>query len=749
MASLSFTYGKCLSTTSNGYTRGYTGSGHSSKEWFDPYAKMDIVGANGIQILVNGINANRKFPYGANTSSFKVTDLVMRAPYDTLLPAFSLPGDGNIFGNGYIWRFRGKNSVTNEVSGLSTSVTPGVNLGLELVPGSGDWVGQTAYIYIPNSSIPAFADVVQVFRNINQNTDEYYLIGELAVTGSTLTFIDDFADEDIIFNEQASLSPNPTYQEGLPFPCTKAFRHSTGRIMLYGVQRMGPTRPITFGTHVVGTDTITLDGAMPLDPSREGQSLRLLTTSGGADIGDRTIYRILEVVDYQTIRIYPVLQANSSGSYTNINVEITDDRDARTIFVSEPGNSTQYDFLKIMSVGFDQNDGLLHLCQMEGVTYAITRRRIYRVENDQSEDPSLTYRLTVVAEEGTIGFWSTAVAPFGIVMVNDKGVRVFDGTICKPLGSRSPFDRFLLKQQFTDPGNTNITYAAYVSGYQGPELSLLDQVCVYYDPTRHYIRVFYVPYGNTSFSEEIVFSALHNVWRGPWRCRGTHAGLMRNDDGSDVFVIGEDFGNLILDEQGSIDVLNGSNISLVTFAANTKWELSYLGGNSDYYSDKRIRGTPILFVDPNTTNTQMNWIVDTLTATSIVVEKLSNVVSGFSSFLGAIYWYTKTGWIDDKEPIQPKTLETLRLRLEPLTPLSDNNTFSFLIKVNGDDNNTITQPDNPPTYTTLGDPWFEAVMHRGNCRVFQIIMEGYTTRGNPKLTNVVADLLVQEGNPAT
>lgn len=754
---LDFKYSNCKNTIYDGSVRGNTGAGSRIYEYLDPYVPTKVIDGNGCGIYLNGVNPNIKIPYAANP--IYGVDLILRAPYDELTPALSGPGTGNLFGLGYKWRFRFKNSITGEASGLSPLPSVGYNVGIEAMAGSADWLGQTAYFYIPNSVIPAFADTVQLFRNTTQEDSVFYLVQTVSVTGSTLAFVDNFVDADITFNEQADLQVNPTYNEGVIPPCVKAHKHGTRRLWLYGLKRMGPLRVGALNV-VAGEQTVTFvssNGA--ITPAREGQLLRLLGTNagGGSFPVDSSVYRIIEVIDYITFRVYPPIIANNlivpGTAYNTVYYEIIDDRDARTVYQSQPGTPHQYDLTEILSIGFDSDEQLHHITQFRGYTWALTNKRIYQILDDNSEDPSASYRVVVAAEEGTVGFDSTCTTPFGIVFVNAKGhVRLFSGAgelsyqgpsnNVTSLGSDNPYDRFLLKNQFSNPG-TAFTEAGYLSTYLGYEPSLLETVIIYWDDKTALLYVSYAPYGMMSHSEAIVFSGLYLNWRGPWRVRCSAFGYLRNDSNEDIGVIGDDFGNLSIDNAGSVDVLNGPLVTATTVSSAPTYFVTANTGDLDHYSDRRVCGVPISIGGAYTQS--MNTVIDVIDSTTIVLEKLESGGSGSDTTtikLGSKFWYLKTAFLDSSEPIQPKELQAVRMRLSDTYSSSAD---YFLFTVEADADGTVRSEEDPTTPLTL--VWYEATYNTDGV-AFQLKFQGVTYTQYPSFTQIIADVNVRAGRPA-
>ena len=78
---------------------------------------------------------------------------------------------GKIFGNGYKWRIRFRNSGTGECTGLTPLYEQGYNMGVAGV--GGIWMGSTAYFYLSGVATTNGLDTIDLFRNTSSQDREF------------------------------------------------------------------------------------------------------------------------------------------------------------------------------------------------------------------------------------------------------------------------------------------------------------------------------------------------------------------------------------------------------------------------------------------------------------------------------------------------------------------------------------------------------------------------------------------------
>lgn len=725
----------------------------------DPNVPMFCSTARDRLILSNGINELSRSSFissnaGVTDYSNPIYQLVYPAPPDDLPPLISGPGMGRIYGRGLKWRYRWKNSITGDVGGLSPASDVSYDLGVDNVTGGNRYFGQNAYfnIAVTGQKYPFnYVDTVQLFRNTTSEQSIWYLVKEVRFTSSDtyVAITDDRTDEEIVFNETADLAPNPSYEEGAVLPFVKSHLHSTSRTILYGILPMGPYRAgtctVTEGSRtVLATDTTTF-----WDRSRIGQRFRVKTGNDG------TFYRIVNigatVRTGDTLYVTPPIAANSSmtsGVLSSASYEIIDDRDLRTIHYSFPNAPSNYDALAQDYIGFDRDDALFHIFAYNGATYAHTKRHLYRLANDWSEAPWLTEVLVPISDEGTTGFESGCVTPFGWVFVHPHlGVRIFDGNgPPRALGSPSALEDFGPKVQFE--GETTDAYSSITGqAYTGFDGGFLSQVLVTYDPAENLLHVVYVSRGSWSREEEIVFDPSEGCWRGPWRRGISCAGRLINNDGTSVVAFGDDYGNIWLDQQQDIDVLASGNGDAATTGAGVD-DFVFSGAGFDATTQEQI-GVPTLFYSPSDASEramQRAWIVEVVDSTTAILDKpIISSTSTYTYRIGAIRWAAQTAFFDAGEQILPKTLEVLRARFAR----GDTGASTASVGVLLDGKTSLADLQGEETTTPFSvdaaSSAFKEVRLMRASQLFALGMYGTSTTGDPQITAITADIDVEAG----
>lgn len=724
--------------------------------------------------VLNGINANTVVAKADNAGAGPyVLPLVIVPPSASLHPMVGPLGGGHVFGNGYKWRLRYKNSITGDVSGLSPVPPWAVNLGIETTPGADTYLGQTAYFRIAcaSSDLPSSGavDTIQLFRSLSGAYDVWYLVQQKYIPAATsyLDFIDDFTDDELsASHETAGLSPNPSFAEGgvLP-PLRKVHQHASGRAWYYGMRKMAPYRTGSVSV-TVGSTTITRTStATNFTIDRVGQSFRLKANSGGTTIDDLTVYRIVAVkTDGSTLTVTPDIQVSTqlvTGTYTSVTYEIVDDRDARSVYPSAPRRAGSFDLLESFAIGAGADEELLHIFAWRGVTYGQTNRALYRLFGDVSTDPSATLSIVRVGE-GTTGFSSGCLTPFGWVYVNaTRGVLLFTGDVpplsgdaagtvtpSVPLGSQDETQAFRPRDQFF--GRDDDAYSSLTGlSTTGFDPDLLSECRVAFDPIEHFLHVFYVPTGHWSVLEEMIYDAEVRVWRGPWRRNCTASGLLPNADGTEQFVFGTDLGQLWIDARQDFDMIgtlpaagtSGSSGSLYVLLDNAT------PFNATTYADQ---GVPIVATCATATRTKEYVRIIDVIGSGIAVLEFQAIEAGktYTYQEGAIPWLFQTAWLDAGEPIQPKVAEKLRTRFERAA--SGASTATIGVLKDGDETlaNITGESGTPFTLTPYSttEPSYRDVRLPTGSRLFQIVGYGTSTTGDPKITEAVFDLRVDAGN---
>jgi hypothetical protein len=691
----------------------------------DFHANTMLVPAFGYLLVLNGIDENRKIydPARRAQEGVELLPLVSDGPAAPILPMTSGMGSGRIFGHGYLWLYRYYDSRTGNATGFSPYATELTNLGDETYQGASTFVGQDAYFYLAGiSTSDTQFDRIQVFRNTSGQQDVFFLDQEVANPGqgARVLVVDSFPDEEIAVNTTAGILPNSSVQEGgVPWPCPKGYVLPIGRVLLYGLIRHPPVRVVASATN--GENVLT---ASVFLAKHVGRRFLPVATSGGAAMTPTKSYHI---AGRGGNIIYPDWAESTASNFI---AEIEDDRDMRAVFVSEPGLPCQYDFRKTLYIGRDQLDGPQHIFSLGTMTYAILLRRIVALENINSLDPSLTLIQTVVAEEGQCGLWAGVETPEGYAYLHEKrGMRLFDGSFPRALGSVDPRESFMAKSQF-----------------EGIEPAYMNQTRVFYDPDLHLVLVSYHPLGCGSVSQVMAFDTQTQTWRGPWRESITTVMQLTNDDGSKVTTYGDVGGNLSTADGAAYDVVlsDGAQLSGTVGTVDGPFIFIPASGSYDVSSDRRIVGRPILLID-GSGGIQHNRVAGYDSSTgAILLQDLPSpaITTAFTFVIGGVRWQLTTSLLDAGEPKLPKELAYVSLRFERGATGSSTAVLSDAI----DGSSTFQGEDSVSTTTvnTDGTVWSEGRVRRIG-RTHQIRLAGTSTTGDPQIGEMVALLKVDEG----
>lgn len=663
-------------------SRGLISSGEGSTEFYHPILVGSLFAASGFLLLLNGWNLNRRMVdvvgYDGTTTTASQL-LQMRAPREAITPLISQPGTGSIIRPGARWRYRWYNSATGEFSGLSPLPDAPVNMGVETPLGSTNFLGQSAYFYIYVQNKPPHADTLQLFANTTDETDVWYLVDSKTsgANGTYVYFTDDNTDDALFFKlsvvttSTTALPPGPGWSVGLMWPVVKAWSHPSGRVFYFGMRRFGVhglsmTAAVTQGSDLVSMNAGVGTETRVIEPGRIGQRVRFYTVIGppAVAVTDPTVYRIVKMESATTFRVWPELQVSAllaDGASANWYWTVEDDRDARWTWISEPNQPWLIDPLKVIAAGDDFDDGCLHWFTVRHPSsfgfsvitrlFMQTKRCIYEVNNSET-DPTAA-QFVLLRPEGTTGFFSGCETPFGWVYYHEQlGVRVFDGRICSALGKAAqdpsqaghavvggdPLQIFLPQTQIL---NVEPTY--------------LDEVRCIYDPEHHMVIVSYVPLGMSTHRECLVFSAMDNTWRGPYRESVNVAGEIRSTTSGNVTVVGDEYGNLLTRESQNLDVTptlpSFSGTGSITTVSTTRVFIDS-AAHFAQDTDEAARGSPVWFTDG--TYYYFARIADVLSDTQIELDApptredgvAAVLTTGWTYGLGSIRWALTTAYID-------------------------------------------------------------------------------------------------------
>lgn len=763
---LSFDFKDCVGTA--GLEQGAAISGYATPPR-SPHGALSLVPAYGHLLVLNGRDVNQQVVDFAGTAlgTSYARLMVSAAPFGTLVPMVGGLGAGRVRGDGYKWLFRLKNSSTGEVTGLSErDPGAGASLGVELT--AGGYLGQDAYFQIGVSRVTdaAYMDTVQVFRNTTDEETVFYLEKELTIPpgGGTVYFHDDLTDDDLILSgsETDGISPNPSFAVGPPPPMAKAFLHPNGRTMLYGGDRVAPWRGGSTAAVVNGSRIVTTDVAPPYE--RQGQRFAPLAQA------DKTAYRVCCVRPDDTgaanSQVIFAIDPPWAGATGSVSFEIDDDRDLRLVWPSMPGRPTQFDVTQLFGVGADRNDPLVHMSSLRGSVFAFTRGHGFLLQNDGMTDPDVPVLARCVTNEGPCGLFAAADTPDGVVYVEATlGVRTFSGIVAvrdstgdvvadppRPLGGSSPTAGFGPLTQFRgiDPG-------------------FMRETRVFYDRVQHRVYVSYCPLGDGGLSECLAYqyedpeAGAPAVWRGPWRVSMSCLFELRDDDGAVRVCLGDEQGNVLTDDGAAADVLDqdvGQSLTGTVLSVTSAYVFLAVSGTFDPSADKRLVGCPVVLTTTSTGAVQVNRIAgfDGTAGFTLLYAPSPALVAGDTFRIAAVRWQAKTAWIDGGEPMLPKMLERLRMRLargsvgsstaELAAACDGSSTF---LGEGGASFTTIDPAptvDGVPTVVVYSEGRLRAEVEPGvnaGGRCHQIRVRGTSVDGHPRIEGAVADVEIREG----
>lgn len=740
----------------------------TENEFFHPTLPTQIFVMSGMAIVLNGWNLNRRYVEATgndDASTTAVQLLQMRAPRQPVLPSVSTIGNGRVFGVNYIWRYRWYDSRTGEFSGLSPYPGWLVNLGAEQPTGGSGYLGQNASFVFLTAGAPNHADSLQLFRSASSRTDIVYLVESVSITGVTsVTILDNKTDDEIMASELAvslELPSGPTWAEGIMPPVARAYAHPTGRACYFGLRRFASLSELTDVSVTQGSDVVTIPGGggawyPRMDPGRIGQRIRLYSTAppNPTPIADPTVYRIMQTLG-ESFRVYPELQESAGlavGATDTFDWTVEDDRDGRAVYWSQPGQPWLIDPLRTLYIGADFDDDVLCMFSLgggdkTGRRFVHTRRRIYALLNDFTEDPSFSITVDAVAEEGTVGFDSGCETPFGWVFFNPKrGVMVFDGTSVAPLGfAGNPVEQFTPEDQLA-----NI------------EPSCHERIVVTYDWQVHAVWVSYVPRGLLAMSESLVYFVADRCWRGPYRERLYASGEMRSTTTDEESRFGDDQGNLYTHIRPStetypfldfVPTTTGWALTGTVTAVVTKRIFTDSSGTYDADGDSRLRGAPIWFQDPATETRYFARIVGVVSSTQLELDArptdetgaAGTVAVGWTYGVGSIRWTLTTSYIDGGEPILPKTAKFLAVRFKRGT-VSETFEAGCAEDASGTyAGQRISSTSAPaPTLDVNGKVRGELCFEREGA-LFQIRLRGIARNQEPQITTAILAMTVNKG----
>ena len=679
----------------------YQTSGHDR---YDLFQRVDMLAANGLLLVCNGMDPNTKVDPDNG-----ITDLLLRAPRDEIVPAVTIAPSptGKVFGNGLKWRIRYRNSKTGECSGLSPIPSVGMNMGVTTTGTS--FMGQTAYFIIAGVATTYGADAIDLFRNTSEQDSVWYLIDSASNPGaaSTVKFTDNNPDEDIWNNEVADLHVNPSYYTPHPPPCARIFQHNSGRVFLYG--------HINMGTYTAGVATIDAGGNVVTGTiskwyrGREGQKIRWTTDS------KRTEFRIVEVTDLTTMYVTPASPVALGGAY-----EIIDDIDARDIHMMDPTSPAQHDPLDVLTVGQDRSDGVMGLFAIGSTTFVLTRFHLWALQDDETTSPRETTRAVEIAKVGCVGLWAWCMTPFGVVFLDEtQGVMLFDGQgIPRPLGSDSPLIDFMPKTQFDDM-----------------DRGLLSDAYIGWDSERRRVFLTYCPSGVSDQTEQLVYDPKTNAWRGPWRRPVFTGGRLINATGDDIYLLGDQNGSLYLESDIAQDQINPT-VSGTCLSQDNPVQIQ----SSAAVFTSAMVGAPILFND-GAGNYYLNWIARFMTTTKVILRLVPTVTVATMTFrIGAIHWQAKTAFVDLGDPGSPKQLTEVMVGYDRIS----NGVDAFVVQ-GSSEGITLTESADATVPETGGKAKATAPLNLGGT-TFTLRFSGRASYGNPQITKIRCNMVLGGGN---
>ncbi len=676
-------------------SRGLVASSEASAEFYHPLLPVTLLAASGFLLQLNGWNLNRCMadtigPDGTAATSVQL--LQMRAPREPITPMVSWVGPpGRVFRLGAKWRYRWRDSRTGVASGLSPLPDFERNMGVVTPAGSSTYLGQTAWFNLPTSGKPPAADTIDLFANTAQEDDVWYLADSQAIgTASYVLLTDNNTDEELfgrlfVVTGSATATPaGPTWSEGVMPPYVKAWLAPTNRVFYFCRKRWeSPGASDARVAVVQGSDLATINqGTTLVDPGRVLQRVRFFSGFNPVvGISDPTVYRLIKVESATTFRVWPEIAVSAelaSGASANWYFTIEDDIPLNWTQMSEPNKPWLIDPLKTLAAGDDADDGVLHWFTTPGSgdlnsatgtgrVFMQTMRRIYSTSGSVvsggavSDNPAQSTLFSVAVGEGTVGPWSGCETPAGWAYWHaERGARIFDGVASRPL-ERVPdlYGEALAKDQIA-------TF----------EPSMMEEIRAVYDEANRVVLFSYVPTGGSTPTRVMAFSMPERNWRGPNRDVVMASGKMRSTSSSDVLVIGDNDGGLLVREAQALDVTptvagfagTGTITSIESARIFSDSSGPFTDGTNTIFAE--LRGSPIWFTDG--TDWFFSRIVGVLSATQVELEgppvkedgTAAALTVGWTFGIGSIRWSLTTAYIDaEGDPAKPVEAFYLDLRL--------------------------------------------------------------------------------------
>jgi hypothetical protein len=280
--------------------------------------------------------------------------------------------------------------------------------------------------------------------------------------------------------------------------------------------------------------------------------------------------------------------------------------------------------------------------------------------------------------------------------------------------------------------------------------AFLSEALLCYDPAEQFVHVFYVAVGSYSIREELVFNSTVGCWRGPWRRRCTAAGTMQNPDGTELFVFGDDFGNLAIDQRQNVDMIQDGAGTELTQTGGLKFVLANSTGTPFDATTYKDQGVPIVLACATATQPlRHSFIVDVIDANTVILER--NVLQASKTYTyreGGIAWLVQTAWIDANEPAQPKKAEFLRLRMQYRA--AGGSTCTLGVLKNGNEDLTTMTGESGSVWTidpsSTSKPSYDKCRLEVGSRLFAFVFYGTSVALPVEITEAVLDCSVYEGD---
>ena len=215
--------------------------------------------------------------------------------------------------------------------------------------------------------------------------------------------------------------------------------------------------------------------------------------------------------------------------------------------------------------------------------------------------------------------------------------------------------------------------------------------------------------------------------------------MLRVPSGEDIFYLTDQLGNIHIEDgavyDGYTSAVSGTILTVdnpITITASAAIFQNAMVGSSIVFND-------------GAGNYQTNFVARRVSSTQVVLllQPATALAIGWTFIVGAIHWKATTGFLDLGEPMQPKRLSHVGLRIEPMVTSTD----SVVVQAASEGETMAESADTAGQSETQGLIKLDANLNAGG-NAFQIRLSGRASNGGPKVTAMVAKVNVHAGTKA-